>query len=63
MGLCDVSVESFTLECFLNFGEISDNKNKANASISICLIVHCYFIGIAGCGVTVYVMVVTGSSP
>ena len=48
--------------CYLNFGEISDNKNKANASISICLIVHCYFIGIAGCGVTVYVMVVSGSA-
>ena len=49
--------------CFFNFGEISESKNKANASISICLTVHCYFIGIAGCGVTVYVMVFSGSSP
>ena len=49
--------------CFFNFGEISESKNKANASISICLIVHCYFIGIAGCGVIVYVMFVSGLSP
>ena len=47
----------------LKFGEFTVNKNKANASISICLTVHCYFIGIAGCGVTVYIMVVSGSSP
>ena len=27
-----ILIRHFTLECFFNFGEISESKNKANAS-------------------------------